>query len=186
MKGNKLTVSYHGRDVGLLSVLKDHRIGFSYLPSWLENGFPISPFSLPVKPGVFIPSGMHFGGLWGVFGDSLPDSWGRLLMNRMLKRHGKDPAQVGQLNRLAIIGESGMGALSYHPAGQYGWKAETGDLDKLAEACRAILNHEEAGDPDRMFALAGLTQKRCLRIAGEIREETDRLLILIGQSRSRR
>ena len=155
MNGNKLTVSYHGRDVGILSETKDHRIGFSYLPSWLENGFPVSPFSLPIKPGVFIPAGMHFGGLWGVFGDSLPDSWGRLLMDRMLKRHGRDPGQVSQLERLAIIGESGMGALCYRPADKLRWSAETGDLDDLAAECQSILNHREAGDLDRMFMLAG-------------------------------
>ena len=155
MNGNKLTVSYHGRDVGILSETKDHRVGFSYLPSWLEDGFPISPFSLPVKPGVFIPAGMHFGGLWGVFGDSLPDSWGRLLMDRMLKRHGRDPSQVNQLDRLAVIGESGMGALCYRPADKVRWEAEMGDLDELAEECRLILNHEEAGDPDQLFTLAG-------------------------------
>ena len=74
MNGNKLTVSYHGRDVGELAEANGHRIGFAYLPSWLEEGFPISPFSLPLKPGPFIPAGMNFGGLWGVFGDSLPDS----------------------------------------------------------------------------------------------------------------
>lgn len=155
MNGNKLTVSYHGRDIGILSEAKDHRIGFSYLPSWLENGFPISPFSLPVKPGVFLPSGMNFGGLWGVFGDSLPDSWGRLLMDRMLKRHGRDPGQVGQLDRLAIIGDTGMGALCYRPADEFRAATEIGDLDELAAECKAILNHEEAGDPDQMFSLAG-------------------------------
>ena len=155
MKGKKLTVSYHGRDVGVLSETKDHRVGFSYLPSWLEEGFPVSPFSLPLKPEVFIPSGMHFGGLWGVFGDSLPDSWGQLLMDRMLKRRGRDPGQTGQLDRLAVIGESGMGALCYRPADRLRWKAEMGDLDELAAECQSILKHGEDGDPDRLFTLAG-------------------------------
>ena len=155
MNGNKLTVTFHGRDVGTLFETKNRRIAFSYLPLWLESGFPVSPFSLPVKPGVFIPSGTHFGGLWGVFGDSLPDSWGRLLMDRMLRRHGKDPALISPLDRLAVIGDSGMGALCYKPAGPFQWEAETGDLDALAAECRAILNHEETGDPDRIFTLAG-------------------------------
>lgn len=155
MNENKLIVSYHGRDVGFLYKTKDHRIAFSYLPSWMEEGFPISPFSLPLKPTVFVPAGMNFGGLWGVFGDSLPDSWGRLLMDRMLRRHGRDPAETDQLERLAIIGESGMGALCYRPAEKLQMEVETGDLDKLAAECRTILNHEEAGDPDRMFILAG-------------------------------
>ena len=155
MNGNKLTVSYHGRDVGELAEANGHRIGFAYLPSWLEEGFPISPFSLPLKPGPFIPAGMNFGGLWGVFGASLPDSWGRLLMDRMLEKHGKNPSTYSQLDRLAVIGESGMGALCYRPAENYQWESETGDLDELAAECRAILNREAGGDPDRMFTLAG-------------------------------
>ena len=48
-----------------------------------------------------------------------------------------------------------MGALCYRPADKVRWEAEMGDLDELAEECRLILNHEEAGDPDQLFTLAG-------------------------------
>mgnify|MGYP002868898402 FL=1 len=155
MNGNKLEVSFHGKAVGALSETTDHRVAFAYTPEWLQGGFPISPFSLPLKPEVFVPSSSHFGGLFGVFADSLPDAWGRLLMNRMLQRRGINIDEVGQLIRLAIIGSSGMGALCYEPAWEVWQPQDLDDLDTLALECQRILNRGETQDADRMFALAG-------------------------------
>ena len=55
---------------------------------------------------------MYFDGLFGVFADSLPDAWGRLLLERLLKQKGKELYDYTMLDRLAIVGKSGMGALS--------------------------------------------------------------------------
>ena len=155
MNGNKLEVTFHGRTVGTLSETVDHRGAFAYTQEWLRDGFPISPFSLPLKPEVFVPSSSHFGGLFGVFADSLPDAWGQLLMNRMLQRRGINIDEVGQLIRLAIIGDSGMGALCYQPAWEVWQSQDLADMDTLALECQRILNREETQDTDRMFALAG-------------------------------
>ena len=155
MNGNKLEVTFHGQTVGTLSETADHRVAFAYTQQWLRGGFPISPFSLPLKAEVFVPSSLHFGGLFGVFADSLPDAWGQLLMNRMLQRRGIKIDDVGQLTRLAIIGDSGMGALCYQPAWEAWQPQELQDLDALAQECQRILNREETQDADRMFALAG-------------------------------
>ena len=155
VNGNKLEVTFQDRTVGTLSETVNHRIAFAYTPEWLRDGFPISPFSLPLKQDVFVPSALHFGGLFGVFADSLPDAWGQLLMNRMLKGRGINTDEVGPLTQLAIIGSSGMGALCYQPAWET-WKVqELNDLDELAQECQRILNREEMEDADRMFALAG-------------------------------
>ena len=155
MNDKMIRVLYHGREVGILSETPDHKVAFAYTPEWIRAGFPVSPFSLPVRDGVFIPVSMNFGGLFGVFSDSLPDAWGQLLMNRMLRRSGVSPDEIGQLDRLAIIGDAGMGALSYLPARE-SWLSETiGNLDELALECRRILNHEETGSADRLFRLAG-------------------------------
>lgn len=155
MNGNSLQVTFHGKAVGTLSETANHRTAFAYAQDWLENGFPVSPFSLPLKPEVFVPSSLHFGGLFGVFADSLPDAWGQLLMNRMLRHRSINPDEVNQLTRLAIIGSSGMGALAYQPAWEDWQPQELSDLDALAQECRRILNREEIQDADRMFALAG-------------------------------
>lgn len=68
-----------------------------------------------LKKQVFVPTKDHFGGLFGVFADSLPDNWGRLLLDRLLRQHGENPDDLTPIDRLAIVGKSGMGALTYHP-----------------------------------------------------------------------
>lgn len=151
----KIRVLYHGKEVGILTEASGRKVAFAYTPDWIREGFPVSPFSLPVRDGVFIPPSMHFGGLFGVFADSLPDAWGQLLMNRMLQRRGINPDEISPLTRLAIIGESGMGALSYLPAWE-SWQPESiADLDELALECSRILNHEDSAETDRLFRLGG-------------------------------
>ena len=66
----------------------DHRVALAYSYEWLENGFAISSFSLPVEQRIFVPSASAFSGLWGAFADSLPNAWGWLLVNRMLQSQG--------------------------------------------------------------------------------------------------
>ena len=102
MKENgTLQVLYDGKVVGNLALMAGRKIAFEYSEEWLETGFSISPFSLPLKEQVFIPTKEYFGGLFGVFGDSLPDGWGNLLLNRMLRKKGMKPEEMTMLNRLA-------------------------------------------------------------------------------------
>ena len=115
MNERKLDVYLGERLVGTLAETADHRVAFAYADAWLEDGFAISPFSLPVEQKVFVPGSQAFQGLWGVFVDSLPDAWGRLLVNRMLKHRGLSPEEVTPLERLAIVGSSGMGTLTSSP-----------------------------------------------------------------------
>ncbi|MBQ9512394.1 MAG: HipA N-terminal domain-containing protein, partial [Lachnospiraceae bacterium] len=86
-----LNVIYHDRVVGHLAEMPDRRIAFQYDEAWLDEGFSISPRSLPLTHDVFVPqesSRQKFGGLFGVFADSLPDSWGSLLLERYLATLG--------------------------------------------------------------------------------------------------
>ena len=53
-KGNALQVFYDGKLVGTLAMTADHKAAFQYSEEWIENGFPISPFSLPLKKQVFV------------------------------------------------------------------------------------------------------------------------------------
>jgi serine/threonine-protein kinase HipA len=94
---------------------RDRRIYFEYDGDFLEGPLSISPFKLPPRPGLLEETERAFGGLFGVFNDSLPDGWGLLLMDRQFKRRGNDPARVSPLDRLAYIGTRAMGALTYHP-----------------------------------------------------------------------
>ena len=155
MKDHKVDVFLDEKPVGTLAETAEHRVAFAYADSWLENGFAISPFSLPLEQKVFVPTSESFQGLWGVFADSLPDTWGRLLVDRMLRSRGYTAADVSVLDRLAIVGSSGMGALTYRPAWDLSRDTSLGDLDELASQCAALLQHEENADLDALFRLGG-------------------------------
>ena len=147
---NALQVLYDERLVGTLAMTADHKAAFQYSEEWLEHGFPISPFSLPLKRQVFVPNKDYFDGLFGVFADSLPDNWGRLLLNRLLRAHGQNPDKLTVLERLAIVGKSGMGALTYYPEKEMQEKQGHSNLDELAEQCQKLLNTEYS---DKLDAL---------------------------------
>ena len=155
MNERKLDVYLGERLVGTLAETVDHRVAFAYADAWLEDGFAISPFSLPIEQNVFVPGSQAFQGLWGVFADSLPDAWGRLLVDRMLKQRGLPPEKVTPLERLAIVGSSGMGALTYHPAWDLHEPSHLGDLDALSAQCQALLLQEDVSDLDALFQLGG-------------------------------
>src|SRR5580692_8726870 len=134
----------HGerRKVGRLA-FKDRTVLFEFDPEFLASGIEISPFKLPLRPGVFTPDTMVFDGLFGVFNDSLPDGWGRLLLDRTVERHGIRRGQLNALDRLAYVGQNGMGALSYEPDRSQVADDETPlALDRLAEESAIMLAGE--------------------------------------------
>ncbi len=146
-----LTVYLESRErlrVGRLA-RKDRTILFEYDPAFVASGIEISPIRLPLKHGVFTPSEPMFEGLFGVFNDSLPDGWGRLLLDRAVASHGIGLEQLSALDRLAHVGGSGMGALTYEPDQSPGGSSGTERLalDRLAEEAAAILE----GDSETVF-----------------------------------
>lgn len=154
-KIKQLNVFYHERKVGTLALYKKQLAAFEYDKDWIENGFPISPFSLPLEKRIFLPKIDPFGGLFGVFADSLPDGWGRLLVDRLMLKNHIDPVGVGNLSRLAIVGNSGMGALSYRPDIQLNASSSVMGLDQIAEECENVLKTEYSADLDQLFQLGG-------------------------------
>lgn len=154
-KIKKLNVFYHENKVGTLALYKSKLAAFEYDNDWLKNGFAISPFSLPLEKRVFIPNIDPFDGMFGVFADSLPDGWGRFLVDRFMLKNHILPSEVGNLNRLAIVGASGMGALSYKPEVQTDSIFPVIDLDKIAKECKLLLQTEYSENLDQLFQLGG-------------------------------
>ena len=150
-----LQVLLDDRLVGTLALTADHKAAFEYAEEWLEKGFSINPFSIPLRSGVFVPQRDYFEGLFSVFADSLPDAWGKLLLRRLLKEKGMDSDELTVLDRLAIVGESGMGALYYHPQKEFYEKKNLTDLDELAGQCQKILNTEYSDKLDELYRLGG-------------------------------
>lgn len=130
--------------VGTLAMTPEHLAAFEYDQQWLATGFSISPFSLPLEKGVFLPKKNDpFEGLFGVFSDSLPDGWGRLLVDRLLAGKNINPAQIDSLNRLAIVGTTGMGALTYQPEHSLDMDLHHLSLDQIAVECKKMMDTAE-------------------------------------------
>lgn len=110
-----LTVLTEGKRVGQVALNKNQRCVFEYDSQWLKEGFSISPIHLPLEAGLFTAPSDPFEGLFGVFNDSLPDGWGNLIIDRWLREQGEKPESLSWIERLAIVGSNGMGALCYEP-----------------------------------------------------------------------
>ncbi len=79
-------------------------IYFEYDSGFIDKGIEISPYRLPIQRGVIELPQRPFEGLAGVFSDSLPDGWGRLLFDRMMRTQGILPSDISSLDRLAHVG----------------------------------------------------------------------------------
>jgi serine/threonine-protein kinase HipA len=152
---SRLEVSLNDRRVGTLAQTPNGVCAFEYDAGWLAKGFSISPLSLPLNPGVFVARTEPFDGLFGVFNDSLPDGWGALLLDRKLRSLGYDPASIGPLARLAVVGGGGRGALRYEPSWELETEPSQDNLDELARACLAIFDEKPSADLDSVFAAGG-------------------------------
>ncbi len=107
----------------------------------LDTGLELSPVHDKTSPGLQRPYDTTvFEGLHGIFNDSLPDGWGRLLIDRRARQLGIEPSTLTPLDRLACVGSNGMGALCYAPSIEV-WEAgnDVVDLGQLASDAKRIL-----------------------------------------------
>jgi serine/threonine-protein kinase HipA len=115
------------------------RFYFEFAQSFLDEGFSLSPFKLPMVSGL-----QEFTALPGVFDDALPDGWGRLLMDRFIRQHGQVPAEFTVLDRLAWMGDHAMGALVFHPPSDlpHTHHVKGFDLGRLAHEAQEVFAGE--------------------------------------------
>lgn len=163
------------RHVGKLAA-HSNTILFQYTPEFLDSGINISPFRLPLSPEVKEDPKRTFDGLFGVFNDSLPDGWGLLLLDRALRKKGSSLHACLPLQRLAMVGTHGMGALEYTPAAEQTEEAvSVAELDALAEDSLQILRDApvDAGQLDKLIQLngssAGARPKILVNVADDYR-----------------
>jgi serine/threonine-protein kinase HipA len=141
--------------VGRLA-LQNRKIFFEYASSFLELNLELSPFKLPLKAGLTVCEERIFDGIFGVFNDSLPDGWGRLLLDRKLMKMGINSDHVTPLDRLGFVGSRGMGALVYEPEMlDIFSSSHQEDLDLIAEDCLQFQAHDDDQFVDELFALNG-------------------------------
>lgn len=134
---------YDNRLVGRLALTKEGLCAFEYSAEWLKTGFSISPFELPLRSGVFIAKPHPFEDGFGVFDDCLPDGWGLLILDRYLQQNGINPRTLSLLDRLALVGSTGRGALEFRPDKSVVSKQEYADFGKLALEAEQIFDSED-------------------------------------------
>ena len=114
-KVNHIEVLIDKRTIGKIALTSNQLCAFEYDGKWLEDGYSISPFELPLERGVKISRAMPFDGGFGVFDDSLPDGWGLIILDRYLRLHNINPNELTILDRLSLVGKNGRGALEFIP-----------------------------------------------------------------------
>lgn len=142
------------QDVGRLAV-REHKIYFEYNSAFIKSGIEISPLRMPLQPGLQSFDYDLFEGLPGVFNDSLPDGWGRLLFDRFIRSQGILPSDITPLDRLAHVGSNALGALVFEP--DHSAEDTQGDinLDNLATQAQEVLDGTSDDVLAELIALNG-------------------------------
>lgn len=156
-KLNSVEVWMSDRQVGRLAFsLKSGCCAFEYSAEWLQTGFSISPFELPLRNEVFLAKPSPFYGGFGVFADSLPDGWGMLILDRYLKSKGIIPSELNIPQRLSLVGSNGRGALEFRPDRSITDPISLNNFETLAKEADAILKSDEyQGDGIEEFQFRG-------------------------------
>lgn len=112
------------------------------------RAFQLSPLHQPIPKadaaGASTFTGpAHSHGLPGFIADALPDGWGMLLMDRAFRKAGREPATVSVLERLAVVGHSGIGALVFEPSHEVEAQAlDALSLRALAKETQTVLSDD--------------------------------------------
>jgi serine/threonine-protein kinase HipA len=125
---------------------------FEYSAEALAQKLELSPLHLRLRARTYggFPPHLHY--LPGLIADSLPDGWGLLLMERLLRQQGL--RHPGPLDRLAFIGDRAIGALRFEPATALDAQAPDWSLLAMAQMSARVLAGE-AGTALRELALTG-------------------------------
>ena len=161
--------------VGRLA-MRERKVYFEYERSFIELNLEISPIKLPLQPGLQSFDNILFEGLPGVFNDSLPDGWGRLLFDRFARTQSILPTDITPLDRLAHIGTHGLGALIYEPDFGLVEQHESINLDKLSAAAQEVLNGESSDVLKNLIALNGSSAGARPKALISVNEKRDHII----------
>jgi serine/threonine-protein kinase HipA len=152
-----VSIQFDAEEIEVGELVSENKlIYFKYYPAFVKRGLEISPIKLKLNTDINKANEIPFDGLFGVFFDSLPDGWGRLLLDRTLTARGISLANVTPLDRLAYVGNQGMGALRYKPEIPVENLAEFRiELDEIAHATQQIIAGTATDVLDELFKLGG-------------------------------
>ncbi|ERL55213.1 HipA N-terminal domain-containing protein [Psychrobacter aquaticus] len=158
-----IDVYYRGfgdkRLIGKLT-MDGRRPAFGYDAVWLADGLELSPIEMPLRSAPYYGTHASSHYLCGLLSDSLPDGWGMLLMDRFFRKTMPHAAPINVLDRLAYIGNSAMGALSFEPEHDLSDAIDTSELPlaKLAAANQTILSGQDSDILAELIVIGGSPQ----------------------------
>ncbi|MCX6179386.1 MAG: type II toxin-antitoxin system HipA family toxin [Chlorobiales bacterium] len=158
-----IEVKVWNRTVGAVSL--DLNLGFyvfEYDPQWQASGIELAPLCMPISQSIHVfplLSEHTYKRLPAMLADAIPDDFGNALIDAYLRKEGVSKDSITSLDRLAYIGNRGMGALEFTPArGPCQLKPTTLDISKLVESSRLVLTGIIGGDRETEAAFMNLIQ----------------------------
>ncbi|MDR0842886.1 MAG: type II toxin-antitoxin system HipA family toxin [Acidobacteriota bacterium] len=133
---------------------------FEYQPSWIRNGFSISPLHLPLRPGAqsfpqLAPGTWHY--LPAALADALPDRFGNSVIDAKMAQMGIPSNQITPLDRLTYVADRALGALEFRPPNDLADDpVELLDIVQLVKAARSAIAGTIATGRDAQAALQQL------------------------------
>lgn len=150
-----LNLDYSKQEIGEM-VLDKNRIYFKYNADFIDSNLEISPFKMKLSNTILFPKETHFDGLFGVFSDSIPDGWGKLLLDRKLISQGTNINQITSLDRLAYLDQNSLGAISYEPEFESNLNFKNDiNLDNISHEIDSIYKEVSIDDLEELFLLGG-------------------------------
>ena len=141
-----IEVHLWGKLIGALAQ-QGSQVNFSYENNFQRSRIEIAPLLMPLGSDIYsFPrlSQETFKGLPPTIADSLPDRYGTALIQRWLTLNGRTPDTITPLERLAYMGNRGMGALEYRPAMHTKKQhAEKIEISSLVEIANEILRQRD-------------------------------------------
>lgn len=158
-------------------VENQNKIYFKYHPDFIAKRMEISPFKMKLSNAILTPKENHFDGLFGVFSDSIPDGWGKLLLDRKLLSMGINYNEISPLDRLCFIDRNSMGAITYEPEYE-NTKPYLGDinLDQISSEIATVLNGTSNDIIEELFQLSGSSGGARPKIIVGFNPKTEQLL----------
>ena len=160
-----IEVRIWGKRVGAVALAPNlGYYAFEYDSRFVRYGIELAPLTMPLAeardPFVFsdLPE-LSFKRLPALLADALPDDFGNALIDAWMAGRGINRNQVTPLDRLAYMGQRGMGALEFKPARTPAIAGHTAiKLSRMVESARQAVHGELGTDQLAKAALAQIIQ----------------------------
>jgi len=153
----ELEAYIYDKKIGTL-LLERGKIYFEYEENFKASGLEISPLKMPLESTRLYTNSDnldYYGGLPGVFHDSLPDKFGTKVIERYFESKKIPAHELSVIQKLMFVGKKGMGAIRYKPneklLGNHDVQ-EAIELDSFVKSAKHVVEGKAFDVVDNMFS----------------------------------